>query len=177
MSFDMSHLAHKFLEWAYEQRQFHLPNARQLSDEERLRLAGYFDGRILDSTRVVGVAHISNPKFYGELMDSGVSIPLDLTQAVGLTLIDCVLIRKELCSNPPAWTATLFHEMVHVVQFDILGPVRMFDLYIGCLLQDECQYHSVPFERQAYALTDKFIRGGHPFSVTDMVRQELLQTM
>ena len=169
------YLIHKFLEWAYEQRKLHLPNARKLSDGEKLRLAGYFDKRILDLTRVVSVAHISNPKFYNELIKSGISIPLDFTQAVGLTLIDCVLIRKELCSNPPSWINTLFHEMVHVVQFDILGPARLVSLYADCLLQNKYQYHSVPFERQAYTLTDKFVGGEPPFSVREVIKQELSQ--
>jgi hypothetical protein len=67
--------------------------------------------------------------------------------------------------------------MVHVVQFDMLGSVGMVELYADCLLQYECQYYSVPLERQAYTLADKFARGEPLFSVTEIIKQELQQTM
>jgi len=158
-------------EWVHEQRDIHLPDARPLSDEERLRFKGYFDRRILDFTRIATVDRISNPGFYSDLVKSGVPIPLDFTQAIGLALFNCVLVRRELWSNPSSAISTLFHEMVHVVQFDLLGPRKLIELYSDCLIQDS--YHNVLFERQAYTLTDRFNLGGTSFSVRRVVEQEL----
>ncbi len=101
-------------------------------------------------------------------------IPLGLTQAIGLTLIDCVLIRKGLWFHPSMAISTLFHEMVHVVQFDLLGTRKLIEWYTDSLIQDE--YRNVLFERQAYALTDRFVQGEPPFSVRAVVEQELKQT-
>ena len=169
------YLLHKLLEWIYEQREFHLPNSRLLLDEERQQLAGYFDQSILDSTRVAIVARIPNPEFYNELTKLNISIPLDFAQVIGLTLIDCVLIRKELYSSPSSWITTLFHEIVHVVQFDILSPMRGIELLTDYLLQGKCQYLDFPIEQQAYTLTERFARGEPPFSVREIVEPELRQ--
>jgi len=175
MEFDelKSYLIREYQKWFYEQREFHLLSARPLSGQEKSRLGGYFEKRILDLTRISGVDRISNPDFYTDLMKVGMPIPMDFTQAIGFTLIDCVLIRNELLGDPLAFISTLFHEMVHVVQCDILGPERMGELYTDSLLRSGYHYHSVPFEIQAYELTDRFAREPSPFSVMEFMEREL----
>ncbi len=167
------YLLEKFHEWICEQRNLHLPKARPLFSEEKSRLAGYFENRLLDLARVASVDCIQNPKFYGALKKSGVPIPLDFSTAVGLTLIDCILIRKELQPGTTAFISTLFHEMVHVVQFDILGIKGHIELYADSLREGDYQYHSVILERQAYAFTDRFDQGEPPFLVSAVIRREL----
>ena len=160
-----SELLQKFEEWLYQQREIHLPQARPLSSEERARLNGYFERKILDLTRVATVDHIPNPQFYDELREREIPIPMDFTSAVGLTLIDCVLLRKGFGS-----ISTLFHEMVHVVQADLLGVKRLLELYFSDLAENG--YLGVPFERQAYDLTAKFTCG-ESFSVRKILEKEL----
>ena len=167
------YLVERLQEWLYEQRNFYLPSARPLSDEEKSRLSGYFEKRILDLTRIASIDRILNPEFYDDLAKSGVPIPLDFTQAVGLTLLDCVLICKGLWANPSSLISTLFHEMVHVVQFDILGPRKLILLYANQLLRNDYQYHSVLLEKQAYSLSDRFVKGESPFSVSEILKKEL----
>ena len=167
------YLIREFRKWFDEQRELYLPKSRGLSGKEKLRLDGYFDGRILDSTRIVRVDRVLNPDFYSDLKKSGMPVPMDFTQAIGFTIMDCLLIRKELFKNPSSFISTLFHELVHVVQFDLFGPTRMIELYTDSLIQGEYQYHSVPFERQAYALTDKFAMEESSFSVREIVEREL----
>jgi hypothetical protein len=166
-----TYLIQEFQEWAYEQRNLYLPKARPLSDEERSRLAGYFERRILDLTKVASVDRISNPDFYDDLPKLGMPIPLDFSQAAGFTLIDCVLIHKSLVFSFSSWISTLFHEMVHVVQFDILGPGKLIELYIDNLFRNK--YQDVLFERQAYTLAERFIKGEPPFSVSEAIKQEI----
>ena len=170
-----SYLIEKFEAWAYEQRDLYMPNARPLSDAEQLRLREYFEKRILDRTRIVSLEEIPNPPFYSDLEESGIPIPLDLTQAAGFCLIDYVLIRKGLWSHPSAALSTVFHEMVHLVQWDVLGSRRLIELYTDALLRDG--YSQVVFERQAYRLTDRFVRGGPPFSVRAVVEEEFKGAM
>ncbi len=167
------YLIEEFQKWVQEQRRFHLTNARPLSDEERSRFVGYFEKRILDLVRVASVERILNPDFYDDMVKSGLPIPLDFSKAIGLTLVDCVLIRQELWSDPPSAISTLFHEMVHVVQIDILGLRKHIELYADNLVQNGYQYHSVLFERQAYTLASRFARGEPSFSVSGIVKQEL----
>lgn len=168
------YLIEKFVGWIYEQRNLHLTNARHLSSEEKLQLAGYFENRILDLVCVASVPEISSPEFYEELTNSGLPIPLDLTNAVGLTLVDCILIRKELWSNPHLAISTLFHELVHVVQIDIVGLRKFVEIYADGLLQNELKNDGTLFERQAYSLSERFARKEPVFAVSDIIKQDLV---
>ena len=151
-----SYLIEKFQEWLYQQRSFYLPNARILSCGEKSRLSGYFEKRILDLTRVANADRIPNPEFYSDLAKSSVSIPLDFTQAVGLTLVDCVLIRKEIWFDASSLISTLFHEMIHVLQCDILGLRKLIELYTDSLIQNEAGNYSVVLEYILYPIINRF---------------------
>ena len=98
---------------------------------------------------------------------------MDFSQASAITLIDCVLTCKRFEHTPSLWTSTLFHEMVHVVQCDILGLRKLIELYIAEWLRNRCQYESVLLESQAYRLERRFDRLEPPFSVRQIVEQEL----
>jgi hypothetical protein len=167
MEFDelKSYLIQKFEEWLYQEREIHLTQARALSKAETSRLNGYFEKKTLDLTRVAIVDQIPNPQFYNELREGGIPIPMDFTSAVGFTLIDCVLLRGGFGS-----ISTLFHEMVHVVQVDLLGVKRLLELYLSDLAKNG--YRNVLFERQAYDLTARFTRG-QSFSVREILKREL----
>ena len=167
------YLLEKFGEWLRRQRKIHLANARPLSSQEKSQLDGYFEKRILDKARLADVDQISNPEFYDDLAKSGIPIPLDFSTAVGLTLVDCIIIRKELWANPASLISTIFHELVHVVQFDILGFKRHIELYSDSLRDSGYQYHGVILEKQAYDLSERFVSGKSPFSVSRAVKEDL----
>jgi hypothetical protein len=169
----LPYLTRRYCEWISEQHDLHIANSRPLSNEEKSLLGGYFDERILGLTRITTVERMSNPEFYGELAKLGISDPIDFTQAVGFTLADDVLICKYFEHSPSSWISILFHEMVHVVQCDILGLRRLIELYIETWAKNGHQYVSVPFERQAYTLENKFARGEPSFSVRQILEREL----
>ena len=167
------HLIEKFQEWIHQQRRFHLASARPLSGEEKSWFDGYFEKRILDLSRIASVERIENPEFYRDLRKSGVPLPIDFSNAIGLTLVDCILIRRDLWSHYPLVISTVFHELVHVVQIDILGLRKHIELYADSLVESGYQYHSVLFERQAHTLADRFAGREPPFSVREIVKQGL----
>ncbi|UCH51160.1 MAG: hypothetical protein JSV54_09255 [Chloroflexota bacterium] len=167
------YLLKKFEGWIRQQRKIHLANARPLSSQEKSRLDGYFEKRILDKARLASVKKISNPEFYDDFKNSGITIPLDFSTAIGMALVDCIIIHKEIWADPSSLISTIFHEMVHVVQFDILGLKKHIELYSDSLRQNNYQYNNVILERQAYNLSNKFDRGKPPFSVSDAVREDL----
>ena len=73
----------------------------------------------MDSARVVVLAgeRVSNPSFYGELMKMGFeagSLP-DFAEMAEITFVDTVV------SHEPFTNGVLFHELVHVVQYEKLG--------------------------------------------------------
>ena len=166
------YLVDEFRKWMYAERDLHRAKARKLTPQEKHLLASYFEPQILEDVRIATTERIANPKFYDELRRSGVPIPMDFAGAIGLMLIDCILIRKELQSDTPGFLHTVFHELVHMVQFEVFGEDRMFELYTEHLLKSS--YHGVPFEQQAYSLTARFERGNAPFSVREIIEHEMI---
>lgn len=158
--------------WLWKQRDLHRAKARRLTDDERLPLQDYYDTQILDTVRVATVDQISNPPFYDELTESGFPI-LDISRSAGITFVDCIVIRRMFQQHFPSWISILFHELVHVVQFELLGPRTVLEAYLQAWEQNGYQYHDVPFEIQAYRLEARFKRHEPLFSVREVVEQEL----
>jgi len=169
----LPYLTQEYHYWVSEQRDFYLANARPLSNEERALLQRYFDERILSLTRIATTECISNPAFYSKLTGLGTLTLMDFSRASAMTLIDCVLICERFEHTFSLWTSILFHEMVHVVQCDILGLTKLIELYITEWLRNQCQYENVLLESQAYRLEREFDRQEPPFSVRQIVEQEL----
>jgi len=158
--------------WLWEQRNLHLADSRQLSSDEKLLLRGYYDGRTVDTVRLATVDHISNPPFYAELKEAGNPV-LDIAGAAGIAFIDCIVIRRIFEQDPTSWISILFHELVHVVQFEILGSRRHLELYIRTWAENGYQYHGIQLEAQAHKLEARFNRHEPPFSVREVVEREL----
>jgi len=80
-----------------------------------------------------------------------------------ITLMDVVAYPEHLDLG------TLFHELVHVVQYRVLGLKRFSELYVkGFLLRGG--YARIPLEQQAYALGARFDESpGIEFSVEEEV--------
>lgn len=166
------HLVEQSHHWLREQRELYRAKGRRLTDDERLPLQDYYDAQVLDNVRVATVNRISNPPFYDELTGSDFPI-LDLSGSAGITFIDCVVVRRAFQQHFPSWISILFHELVHVVQFEILGPGKVLETYLQAWEQTGYQYHDVPFEIQAYSLEARFERHEPIFSVREVVEQEL----
>ena len=166
------YLVEKSLPWLWEQRNLHIADSRPLSDDEKLSLQGYYDSRILNKVRLATVDRISNPPFYAELKESGNPV-LDISGAAGIAFVDCVVVRRIFQPDFASWISILFHELVHVVQLEILGPRRHLELYIRAWAENGYQYHGIQFETQAHKLEARFNRHEPPFSVREVVEREL----
>ena len=82
-------------------------------------MRAFFPEPALDSTRLVLLAgqRVNNPSFYGELIKMGfeaASLP-DFSFMAAITFVDTVV------SHEPFTNRLLFHELVHVVQYEKLG--------------------------------------------------------
>ena len=172
----LHHMIEMGLPWLREQRNLHRAGSRRLTVEERLALRGYYDQRILGKVRVATVDRISNPPFYNELKASG-NPTIDISGAAGIAFIDCVVIQKTLERHSVSWNSILFHELVHIMQFDILGPERHLELYLRGWMNSGYEYHRIPMETQAQRLESRFSRKEPPFSVREIVEQELAGMM
>jgi hypothetical protein len=90
--------------------------AAPLNTNQRAVMAPFFPQSVLDSTRVVVLApeRVSNPGFYADLVAMGFepgSLP-DFAHMAAITFMDTVVFHEPIANR------LLFHERVHVVQYD-----------------------------------------------------------
>jgi hypothetical protein len=152
--------------WVHAQRTQHRSAGRTLTPEENRTFAPFFDQPILDKARFVTVPAIPNPPFYAPLVAQGIPIPLDFSQTSGITFDDTVLLSASRPVEPAQALALLFHELVHVVQFDVAGIDGFVSRYVQGWAQNGFAYERIPLEVQAYGLDARFSASpSQPFSV------------
>ncbi|PIX77480.1 MAG: hypothetical protein COZ37_02435 [bacterium (Candidatus Ratteibacteria) CG_4_10_14_3_um_filter_41_18] len=166
------YLVQKGYEWIVSQRNLYIVTAQELSEQDRTSLQPYFEPKILGLAKRELVDYIENPPFYPEVMKLGIPNAIDFTQMAGITFIDCILISRRISHNQRSWTSLLFHEMVHVVQYYLLGAQRFAELYVIGWAQNGFDYGRIPLERQAYDLQRRFDQGGSVFSVVQLLNQQ-----
>jgi hypothetical protein len=121
-------------------------------------LSPFFGTETLSRVRVLVLPHIPNPPFYSLLASQGIPAPLDFTEMAGLTFVDTVLISQGKADFTEAGLRSLlFHEAVHVVQYEHLGLDRFMNDYVMGWAANGFEYRNIPLEQQVYALQDRFV--------------------
>lgn len=166
------YLIQKGYKWIVEQRNFHIESAQGLSEQDIASLQPYFEPKILDLARTALVEHIENPPFYPEIAGLGIPNLIDFTDMAGITFVDCILMSSRITHDQQSRTSLLFHEMVHVVQYDLLAAKRFAELYVTGWAENGFDYRSIPLESQAYDLERQFNQGGTAFSVAQVLKRE-----
>lgn len=160
--------------WVQAQRDHHRPRARPLAAAERAALEPFFEGHILDIARVGRVPIVENPGFYEELEARGVSVPLDFADSEGITFVDTVLISQEHHPQDPPQLPLLFHELVHAVQYSLLGRDTFVERYVRGWAEAGQDYSANPLERSADQLQERYeAEPRRAFSVEAEVRRHL----
>ncbi len=101
-------------------------------------------------------------------------VPLHLGRIAGITYGDTVLIAPHTPANGHPWQRLVFHELVHVVQYDVLGIDGFIDRYLRGWSAGGFRYRAIPLEEDAYAIEAKFTADRlRPFSVREEVERRL----
>jgi hypothetical protein len=156
--------------WVESERALHRPGSGILVDDLKLKFGSFFDPEILHCVRITAVPVIENPGFYTTLREMGEPVPFDLSAHSGITLQDTILISQEKIppGGPPL--ALYFHELVHVVQYDILGVRGFVERYVRGWLENGQVYELIPLERTVYELHGRYEEDPEEgFSVVDEV--------
>jgi hypothetical protein len=141
------------------------PNAQPLSPAQITCLAPYFESSLLDSVRVCqqDPLPLADPPFTGILRRLGFSFP-------GLSSVSAITLGHLIATRQPMSHTLLFHEMVHVVQFQQLGIRDFSRLYVRGFLATG-SYEDIPLEACAYTLEARFTLQKAPFPVKAEVQQ------
>jgi hypothetical protein len=149
-----------------DQRELYLPLAAPLSEQHQAVMRPYFSATLLDQVKVVELhgARVPNPPFYEEAKALGfVSLP-DITHMNSLTFLDVLVFNEGLTQR------SLFHALVHAVQFQVLGLQRYTEIFVHNFVNTRFHFR-VPLEAHTFFLESKFARpAAASFSVEDQVR-------
>ena len=169
----VSYLAENAGHWIESQRAQHRVHADPLPDTTLAALSGFFEKGTLDRTRIRHVPSIENPPFYKEFEEAGEAFPLDFTVWAAITFGDVILVNGEQVPGPPSHSV-VFHEMVHVVQYDELGIHEFARRYVTPFVQSRFNYMSIPLESVAFDLQGRFEeRSGNPFYAEEEIRSRI----
>jgi hypothetical protein len=129
------------------------------------RLAAFYSRRLLSSARVVEVARVPFPP----LRRLGITqlARLERGSYAGLTLGDTYFIRSDAAQDESVHA----HELVHVIQWQLLGRETFLKSYAAGVLR--CGYRDSPLEAMAYRLQDEFEAGGAGGDFEARIRAEL----
>ena len=164
-------------DWVKQLRELHRLQSQTLSEGTRGILAPFFESRILDSARFRLINEIPNPQFYS-LLPPGTPIPIDFRLMAGLTVGDTVLLAQSRINTNESIVSLLFHELVHVVQYDLLGVDEFITQYVNGWAACGMQYDKIPMEQEAYSLQAKFADGASgEFSVATIISDRLRVSM
>jgi len=150
------------------QRRTYRRRAVPLDPNQLSVMRTFFPASTLDAARLVALSgeRVSNPPFYGELMRMGFeagSLP-DFSLMGAITFVDTVV------SHEPFTDRLLFHELVHVVQYEKLGLAEFAAKYVMGFLSGG-SYEAIPLEMNAYELDERFATAPtRPFSVETEVK-------
>jgi hypothetical protein len=150
-----------------QQREHYFPVALPLGNQDKARMWPYFSPSLLDQVRTVDLhgQRVPTPPFYAEARAQGFDNLPELTHMDSLTFIDVIVFNETLSER------SLFHALVHAVQFQILGRERYVELFVQSFMRTRTHF-TVPLEAHAFALTSKFMRPSpEKFSVEDHVQR------
>ena len=161
--------------WIKEQREDFRPLGRPLPDTAIAQFSSFFEERLLHEVRVVKVPALQNPPFLSayESTFAEKAIPLlDFSAMTGITFIDTILLVDQVFTESAV--GLIFHELVHVVQYDLLGPEKFVELYLTGWINQGFNYAAIPLEMDAYELQNRYEADPtEPFQVEDEVSRSL----
>jgi hypothetical protein len=149
-----------------EQQERFRPIGLSLKDEYRSAMMPFFSPELLAQVRLVRLdpQRAPNPPLLAEAKALGIANAADLTHMPSLTFEDVLVFQGELTDR------TLFHALVHAVQFEVLGLKQYAELLVRGFVRTR-SHASVPLEAHAFMLESGFAEGpAQPFSVEEKVR-------
>lgn len=149
-------------EYIQLQRNRYRPRALPLAFSEIW--SRFFPAVDLERIRVLqpGQERVPNPPFYADLEKLGFTGLPDFSTMAAITFDDVVVFHDPLTPQ------LIFHEMVHVLQYRLLGIAEFARLYVRGYLQGG--YDGTPLEVCAYQLDGRFIMGSVGFDVEAEVK-------
>lgn len=137
---DITNYAQK---WVHQQILFYNQDSSPLRKSEAELLKHHYPTSTLNNTRLSFVDTIENPPFYIDLQQSGISNLINFNNTAGITFGNCIVISKKFEHTSSEFTSLLFHEMVHVVQYEVLGIEKFIFEYFSGWIKNGYSYYKI----------------------------------
>ncbi len=139
------------VENARKREQTYLPRGISLSPAQKHYVRGFFPDRLLESVRVLELEdeRVPNPPFQERARKRGYRLMLDFSHMAEITHPQLIIFQEKPASR------LLFHALVHVMQYEVLGCERYLELYVRAFVQTG-SYTNVPMEMQAFNMDERF---------------------
>jgi hypothetical protein len=153
--------------WAWIQKtlEFYEENAKPVASMHFVRLPLYFDHGLLETAKFIAIDRLPMPP----LSTMGLSRFAVFEQGnfSGITYLDRYFIKQTMVTEE----AIHFHELIHVIQWRLLGPEGFLAAYANGL--DEFGYENSPLEKMAYDAEAAFKRSSPIFDAEKFVAEQL----
>jgi len=152
--------------YLWSQRQAYYSSGTPLSARQKKTLQPFFSPVLLDRIRTLELhgRRLPPPPFYSQACSLGIENLQELTHMGSLTFVDVIVFSDLIIER------SLFHGLVHALQFQLLGLERYTDLFVRAFLRTKAHF-SVPLESHAFSLESKFaVSPERPFSVEEQVK-------
>ena len=168
---ELAGLVAEAVSWIRRQREKYHPLGAPLSDEEKKKLQPFFSAQVLNRLRIRDVSKtgetIPYPPFYERVRAGGARVVPDAAHMTALPFIDVALFNREPTPR------TVFHTLIHIVQYEVVGLERVMKSYFKAL-NEAGLWMVVPYEEQAYGLDARYTKDPSDiFWVEDEVRNWL----
>ena len=139
------------IENARKREETYLRRGIHLSPAEKHHVRGFFPDRLLDAVKVLELEdeRVSNPPFQERARRRGYRLMLDFAHMAEITHPRLIIFQEKMTPR------LLFHALVHVLQYEVLGRERYLELYVRAFVQTG-SYTSVPMEMQAFNMDERF---------------------
>ena len=166
---ELDSLIGEAVSWLNKQREHYLPSSCPLDDHQKVELAPFFSGDILGRVRILDFSSTGEtlpyPPFYETVRAGGNRVVPDAAHMAAIPFVDLIAF------NQKPTLRTIFHNLVHVTQFELVGIRRVMQGYFKTL-NEVGLWMVVPFEEQAYQLDARYTRDpSDVFLVENEVRE------
>jgi hypothetical protein len=155
----------KMRAWIQKTLEFYEENAKPVASMHFVRLPLYFGHSLLETTKFIATDRLPIPP----LSAMGLSrfAVFEQDDFNGITYLDRYFIKQTVVTEE----AIHFHELIHVIQWRLLGPEDFLAAYANGL--DEFGYENSPLEKMAYDAEAAFKRPSPIFDAEKFVAEQL----
>ena len=160
--------------WVRSQHRLFGPLGRSLTPDERNIVSGFFPESLLSAVRIHRLHAGTESRWLRAVSQLSLVIPFELKRMSAITLDTTIVVARGAPTHGLAWSRLLFHELVHVVQYSLLGIDEFVERYLTSWARNGFRYDRIPLERDAWELEERFAANPQAgFPVQDRVEQQL----